>query len=97
MPIVPHILMEQDVSHDDPLFISGFDKIGGTTVFRSLISLVYHCHTELARIEMDLLELDDENREKHRKDAFWNELTNVLAKVDSTTFLTNCMQQLSKR
>lgn len=61
----------------------------------SFMTIIQDCHICLLSIEIELLQLDEENQSKQQTSAFWNELTNVLAKVDSTSFLSNCLQQLN--
>lgn len=67
------------------------DNVGS----RTPMILVLDCHLSILNIETRLLQLDEDNKTKQQMSAFWNELTNVLAKVDSTSFLSNCLQQLN--
>lgn len=96
-PMIPYKLIERDHSQDDetdPQFSMEFND---NTYDSSLMELIYECHAEVTKMEFELLELDRIRQKEQQTDAFWTELTNVLAKVDSATFLSNCMQQLSKR
>ncbi len=92
-PMFAHIIVNgQDLPNEAfTVWFRGKDDDSDT--YQHLISVIEVCHFHMIKIEYELLELDEERKSKQQLFSLYNELTNVLSKVD----ILNCLQQLTMK
>lgn len=91
-PMVPHIFVNESRKNNQVFFKHALRR---GLEMSNLCTIIKDCHFCVMEIEIKLLQYDEELKSKQQMSAFWNEVTNVLGKFESTSFLTNCLQQLN--